>query len=405
MSGNDSVNKDLTGKTKGAKSKLKKTSLVKKLANLKRHKVNPKKDDVEDDTISQTSLRSLLKQKTIGRNLSNSSPSFRITKSSEKLNTDVDDDDVSSITSMVSHNNIELPHSKPLNIDLTDQITASEGETSIRTYNNIQQIIESSRDKVPAILAPSVPYHITEEEVTSLINYNLSQSIDHNSITSSTGTIKKDLEQLKARKRLSREEFFEPIESMKPTEIPIPKPIRRKSTDKNESRRKSIDPPSFILQKPVSEESLIPSTSRKASVTPGIESTLEETSTTSEIKFDIGTIVRPQKIIQVRRGSNLLHPADDYSSLDIPKSESSIDSDFFRRKVPFAAQTTGGSDEKDYLNTPAEETEHPSYLSVLSDLSIESEYLEELEGGMAPHGDLITPDMPQEEVMVSFYAF
>lgn len=399
MSGNDLNNKDLVGKTaKPVKSKSKKTSLVKKLTSLKKHKVNPKKDDdTEGDATSQTSIRSLLKQKTIGGNLSNSSPSFRIAKSNEKLNTD-DIDDVYSSTSMVSHSNIKLPYTESLTIDLSDRITTNKIETLTIAYNDIKQVSESSRDKPPAVQAPSVPYNITEEDVASLINYKLQATPNPDPV--STGAIRKNLENLKAQKRLSRDEFFEPIGSMKPSEIP--KLLRRLSSDTrtvSESRRQSIEHTNKAEQKPIDDDDSTTTSHhpiappRKLSTTPApaTDTSLADTTDASEIKFDIGTLVRPQKIISVRRGSNLLRPGEDFSSLETAKSESSLESDSFRRKIQFVTQST--SDEQDNLNVGSSESrEHPSYLSVLSDLSLEGEFLNTANSGMAPHGDLITPD-------------
>lgn len=323
--------------------KSKASNLVKKFTSLKKYKNVSKK---EENILSSSS--SLKRRTPEGGNLNQSSSSLLIIGDDENKK-----NEVKKKISKVSSLNIELPV-EPISIDF-----------------NVNAVVkgnkEISPDKPPLIKAPTVPYHITEEEVSSLV-YSKTNITEQ-----SKGAIKKDLDNIKIKKQKSRDEFFESLGSMKPSEIP--KPIRRSSKEikSNENLGNNLDNPNLanFKLKNCTEDSF-------------------DSISQPEIVFDIGTTVRPPKVIEFLSSSpreSLLKE----DSIDA-KSDTSIDLENSRRRIAFVTQTTVQTEEEQKILD--ENCEIPSYLSILSDISLDSNFSidQEQQTNMSPHGDLITSE-------------
>lgn len=353
------------------KKKSKTSNLVKKFTNLKKSKINPKKDTKLDDkrhtpegaylSLSETSLVEM-----------------------DEENEDV----VTSDLPTIKLNDTNLVENKSISIGEDDQITnknqglienvKQETISSIKTVAKKEslksrfikkiQITESNKDKSPTDVAPTIPYKISEAEISSILESqsfgssgSLMHMVAHSSNTSvkSTGTIKKDKREevfdvYDFKKKSESKEFIDEnrvIATIKVQESKNPFQLGNSLNNPNLSSFKSLEDTS-----PVIDELIRP-----------------------EIKFDIGTPVRPPLPLSI---FNLL-PSVDLSSAETIGSLSPTQSE--RRRIKFIAQPSFYTEEE---KSVLEEKEPLSHLSGISDYSLASNF--SFTDKMAPIGDLLT---------------
>lgn len=357
------------------KKKSKTSNLVKKFTNLKKSKINPKKDTKLDDkrhtpegaylSLSETSLVEM-----------------------DEENEDV----VTSDLPTIKLNDTNLVENKSISIGEDDQITnknqglienvKQEMISSIKTVAKKEslksrfikkiQITESNKDKSPTDVAPTIPYKISEAEISSILESqsfgssgSLMHMVAHSSNTSvkSTGTIKKDKREevfdvYDFKKKSESKEFIDEnrvIATIKVQESKNPFQLGNSLNNPNLSSFKSLE-------------------DRVEDTSPVIDELIRP-----EIKFDIGTPVRPPLPLSI---FNLL-PSVDLSSAETIGSLSPTQSE--RRRIKFIAQPSFYTEEE---KSVLEEKEPLSHLSGISDYSLASNF--SFTDKMAPIGDLLT---------------
>lgn len=355
-----------------SKKKSKTSSLVKKFTNLKKSKISPKKDTKLDD-----------KRHT---------PEGAYLSLSETSLVEMDEENEEEVTSdihlpTIKLNDTNLEQNKSISIGEDDQITnknqglienvKQESISSIKTFVKKEslksrfikkiQITESNKDKSPTDVAPTIPYKISEAEISSILESQsfgssgaLMHMIAHSSDSSvkSTGAIKKDKREevfdvYDFKKKSESKEFFDEnrvIATIKVQESKNPFHLGNSLNNPNLSSFKSLE-----------------------DTTPPVIDELNR----PEIKFDIGTPVRPPVPLP---NFNAL-PSVDLSSTETIGSLSPTQ----RRRIKFVAQPSFYTEEEKSI---LEGKEPFSHLSGISEYSLASNC--SFTDKMAPIGDLLT---------------
>lgn len=371
----------LDKKISTGKKKSKTSSLVKKFTNLKKSKISPSKKDLKLDdkrhtpegaylSLSETSLVEMDEENDEEENL----PTIKLTDTNlEENKTIVGIGEDDQITKKGLIENIKQE-------TISSIKTIGKKESLKSRFIKKIQITESNKDKSPTDVAPTIPYKISEAEISSILESQsfgssgaLMHMVAHSTDTTvkNTGAIKKDKREevfdvYDFKKKSESKEFIDEnrvIATIKVQESKNPFQLGNSLNNPNLSTFKSIeDQPSVI------DEVIRP-----------------------EIKFDIGTQVRPPLPLS---NFNLL-PSVDLSSTETIGSLSPTQSE--RRRIKFVAQPSFYTEEE---KSVLEGKEPLSHLSGISEYSLASNI--SFTDKMPPIGDLLSD---KSLVCVFIYCF
>lgn len=318
----------------------KKKSLLKKFTNLKKSKINPKKDTKLDDKrhTPEGAYLSLSETSLIEMDEENDEETCKVSSDIQLPNIQISDE------------NSDHTENKPISSGVDDQITNKNSAlienvkpdsiSSIKTFGKKEslksrfikkiQITESNKDKSPTDVAPTIPYKISEAEISSILESQsfgssgtLMHMVAHTDTikkTKSTGAIKKD----------KREEVFDVYDFKKKSESK--EFIDEKRIFATVKVQDSKNP--FQLGNSLNNPNL--SSFKSIEDTPSVIEELNR----PEIKFDIGTPVRPLPHLT---NFNLI-PSVDLSSVETSGSLSPTQSE--RRRIKFVAQPSFYTEEE-----------------------------------------------------------